>query len=177
MALRQAEGLSYVLKLRPDSELEATPQNIVNEAVAFCLQGIPEGNAFRTSELGEMTGVVNWLIADGITTANFYTTETPVPMLFASLPVNGSDPWSSIPGFMEHVRAGELTINLVNAGEIKLVPRTEIDTALADRAAALRRLPLSERENLVIALRGGGNLFNATREIEEMSRIRMSAFF
>ena len=177
MALHPPEGLSYALRLRPESNLDPTPRNIVNEVVDFCLGGLPEGPGFRTDELGEMTGVVNWLVADGVTTANFYTTETPFPMLFVSLPVNGSDPWATIPGFMQHVKAGELTVSLINDGEIRLVARTEIDTALTDRAQALRRLPQSERENLAKALRGSGNLVNAARKIEETSRGRISTFF
>jgi hypothetical protein len=150
----------------------------MEEVVKFCLDGLrePDGTR-RRGPLGEMTGVVNWLVADGVSTANFYLTKSPVPMLFVSLPDTGSNPWSLIPGFMEFVREGELTVNLINRGEITLVARTDIDTVLKERVSALHRLPPVDRANLTNAMIGRGNLEEALQNLEERSRDRISQFF
>jgi hypothetical protein len=180
MARRGPEGLSYVLQFRPGEPQppEPTAKDIVEAVVKFCLEGLrDENDALRKDDLGEMTGVVNWLIGDGVTTANFYTTETPAPMLFVSLPDSGSDPWSRIPGFMPCVKAGELTLNLINKGEIRLTARTEIDTALTKRVQTFRGLPPPARDNLAKALLGVSDLDEAIRQTEELKRDQTNPFF
>lgn len=173
-----AEGLAYCLQFRNDAPppTDTSDANLLKQVDDFCLDGLRGSDHARLTlpRGGEITGTINWLIADRVTAVNFYTTLTPVPMLFVSLPENSSDDWRSMPGFMKFVKETPQTLNL---GEIKLDARLELDQVFKLRFAETQRLPRLARETLMRALGGGGNLDETLRGLTDTNIDRIHSFF
>jgi len=173
-----AEGLAYCLKftdLLPEPE-DKSNANLIRQVVDFCLDGLrgEDGNRLTVNPGGEVTGAVNWLISADVNAVNFYTTETPVPMLFVSLPSKSGDDWRLMDGFMSFVQEGPQTADL---GQLILAPHPEIDMVFNLRFAELQKKSSSVRETLKKALGGRSNLDETLRSLSDPQNNRLNSFF
>jgi hypothetical protein len=166
------EALSYFLKLRegtivPEGVDKST--HIVNEVVKFCMDGLRDDNGVHLldEDGAEITGSIEWLIGEGVEAANFYTTTTPVPMLFCLLSKNGSSNWTELPAFMQFVEIGPVTLA---PGNLTLTSQAALDERFQERRTEIAGVPLPQRLAVLAALRGEGNLVETSKWVNTINR-------
>jgi len=178
MAEELWEGLTYFIK--PVEGV--SPTDRLNQFLEFCRNGErdPVTRRYITDARGyRKVGVFKWLEGFRLCSdVHFFTAEEPALIFSVMLPKN-DHPWGEIGGLMDFVETGNLPLQLLAEGQIKLKSRRDMDDAHQGSCRVLDRVPANRIREFTDALKGlpDTDLDDIIDDIENTENINIREFF